>query len=114
MKSIRPIRITGKVVVQPVVITSVREITTLIMIETDKGYEEFYFSTPILSQKNIGAQIIRRQTSHIALSSIGDYVELDVETESGFYTGKIICFKNITRNLGSVLPDKYYEKCWNF
>ena len=61
MESMKPIKITGKIVVQPVVITSAREITALMLMETVKGYEEFYFSTPIISQKNIGKQIIKRQ-----------------------------------------------------
>ena len=97
-----PIRVYGKIVTQPVVITSAREITILLLIETVNGYEDLYFSAPILSQK-IGAQIIRRQASYIALSSVGDYVELDVSKNPKF---SIINFKNITRNLGHVLPNR--------
>ena len=101
----RTVRITGKLVSQPVIVSSPREWAVLILVETIKGYEEFYFTCPIISNKGIGIRLVKTNFSHITLSSVGDMVEFDVMlNQFNHPTNEILNFHNITRNLGNLGP----------
>lgn len=106
----KPKRIVGKIASQPVVVSSDREFTVLVLIQTDSLAQsehciKFYATERIKSHINVGENLIYSVLSNILLSSVDDNVELDVATDDvGCSTRKIINFRNITRSFGSVLP----------
>ena len=85
-------KITGKLISTPVVLKDGYTAIVLIMVETQKGCQEFYKDSTITEV----AKLINSDFSKVALSAIGDIVEFDAETTS---SGKRIWqFKNITHN----------------
>ena len=85
-------KITGKLISTPVVLKDGYTAIVLIMVETQKGCQEFYKDSTITEV----AKLINSDFSKVALSAVGDIVEFDAETTS---SGKRIWhFKNVTHN----------------
>ena len=106
----KPKRIVGKIASQPVVVSSDREFTLLVLIQTDslslsERCVKFYATEPITCHIDVCRYLSCSVLSDVLLSSVGDNVALDVATnDAGFITGKIITFKNFTRGIGHLLP----------
>jgi capsular polysaccharide biosynthesis protein len=79
-------KVVGKIVGNPLVLKDEYQAIVLIMVKTDKGCREFYRNRHITSMR----KLINTTFSRVALSAIGDDVELDV---SG---SEIYDFKNLT------------------
>ena len=71
-------KITGKLISTPVVLKDGYTAIVLIMVETQKGCQEFYNDRTITEV----AKLINSDFSKVALSTIGDIVEFDAETTS--------------------------------
>ncbi len=104
-----PKRIVGKIASQPVVVSSDREFTVLVLIQTDslslsERCVKFYATEPITCHIDVGRYLSCSVLSDVLLSSVGDNVELDIATDDvGCSTRKIINFRNITRSFGHVI-----------
>ena len=91
------VRFSGEIASQPVVITHGNVVYVLVLIKIQDVYKKFSYTEQFRSNNHTGIM------GDIVLSSVGDSVNVDVETnKAGRPSGVIINFKNITRNLGYV------------
>ena len=87
-------KITGKLISMPVVLKDGYTAIVLIMVETQKGCQEFYKDSTITEI----TKLINSDFSKVALSAVGDMVEFDAETSLCLPGKRIWHFKNITHN----------------
>ena len=101
--NVKKIKVVGKIASQPVVLTTEKEFTVFVLIQTDKGNKEFFYSYPNVSSNNVGIGLTDTTFTHIALSAVGDDVEINIVIKNEMRLGnKITNFLNVTRNLGKV------------
>lgn len=98
------IKVTGKIASQPVVLNTTTEFAVFILIRTEKNeYKEFYYSDHVLH--NIGRNMTNSTFTHIALSSVGDSVEIEIQNFDE-KTNKITNFQNFTKKLGTLTQEE--------
>lgn len=98
------VKVTGKIASQPVVLTTATEFAVFVLICTEKDeYKEFYYSSKI--SNNIGRNLTNSTFTHIALSSAGDSVEIEIQVFDE-KTNKITNFQNFTKKLGTLTQEE--------
>lgn len=89
------IKITGEIASQPLVITDLqkRQALVILMVKTNVGYIELYYDYGISSLYNLKGNFVNSVFSKIALSAIGDKIEVEFIEHSRC----IFRFKNKTQ-----------------
>ena len=83
----------GKIVSQPVVITGDDMALVMLKIKSDDGYTEMHYQCPVGSFRNgLAGRFANSQFSAIALSAVGDVVEVEIRGN-----GEVYSFHNKTQ-----------------
>ena len=86
--------ITGQLACQPVVLSNENQAIVLIAVKSDEGYIEMHRNSHASClNKSLSWNYANTIFSHIATSSIGETVEVEISVSNG----EILDFKNITR-----------------
>lgn len=91
----KTIKTTGEIASQPLVITDLqkRQALVILMVKTNVGYIELYYEYWISSLSNLKGTFVNSVFSKIALSAIGDKIEVEFIEHSRC----ISSFKNKTQ-----------------